>query len=232
MLPKLVLYPGERLTPKGVTVGTIYVIHGHGERYEMAGGPPPGNRQAGPGGHVADVTPPGEYTLDHAEHHTTANWPLSVVPWGAQVRERDGEIEYQVGRNWIRATGPKGTVTRAMRLFAQRSNAPLSLEQASSEARRLFVPRRGSLVSTWTYNDFGKWSWNLKRRGHRTPYFIHTTPRAEREALLDPPQYEVEQSHGCVHIRPADRDEMMSRGYLAEGTAVRILNYGMQGPPR
>ena len=231
MLPNLVIYPGEGVTADGVTVGTIYVVNGHGERYEMAGGPPPGNRQAGPGGHFADVTPAGEYTLDHAEHHVTANWPLSVVPWGSRIREHDGEIEYQVGQTWIHATGPRGTVTRAMRLFVQRSNSKITLEDASREARRMFF-RHGSLVTDWIYNDFGKWSWNLKSHGHRSAYYIHTTPRAEREALLDPPQYESEQSHGCKHIRPIDRDEMMARGYLAAGNAVRIMKYGIQGPPR
>jgi len=219
------------MTAEGVTVGTIYILHGHGEKYEMAGGPPPGNRQAGPGGHVADFTPPGEYTLDHAEHHTTANWPLSVVPWGAHIRLTEGDVEYQVGQTWILATGPRGTVTRAMQLFAQRTNVQIAPEDAAREARRLFF-QRGSLITVWTYNDFDKWSWNLKRDGHRSAYYIHTTARAERESLLDPPQYESEQSHGCVHIRPADRDEMMSRGYLAAGTAVRITKYGMRGPPR
>ena len=38
-------------------------------------------------------------------------------------------------------------------------------------------------MSSWTKNDFGGWSWNLKKNGHRTPYYIHTTPDDEAATL-------------------------------------------------
>lgn len=86
------------------------------------------------------------------------------------------------------------------------------------------------LVRSWTYNDFGKWSWNLKRNGRRTAFFVHTTPDAEL-AVLNNVRYELEQSHGCVHIKPADRDEMMNHRYLKAGTVVEVMPYGTTGPP-
>ena len=86
-------------------------------------------------------------------------------------------------------------------------------------------------MTAWVYNDFGKWSWNLKRSGRRTVYFIHTTPDAEFAAANNT-RYELEQSHGCVHIKPEDRDEMVSRGYLQAGTEVEVMPYGTMGPPR
>lgn len=38
-------------------------------------------------------------------------------------------------------------------------------------------------------------------------------------------------SHGCVHIQPVDRDEMMRKGYLKKGVVVEIKPYGEVGPP-
>jgi len=100
---------------------------------------------------------------------------------------------------------------------------PLRLYRAS---RRQGSPSGGSVAATAAAarrcggeDDSGE-QWPTDRGG------------CASTAQLDLPQYESEQSHGCVHIRPADRDEMMSRGYLAAGTAVRIMKYGMRGPPR
>ena len=74
---KLVIFPGEAKDAAGTTFGHIYVVGGAGEKYEMAGGPPPGKGSKGPGGHSAGVTPAGHYVLAHQEHHTTQNWPMS-----------------------------------------------------------------------------------------------------------------------------------------------------------
>ena len=227
-LPKIVIYPGEGKNAKGITVGTLQILNGQGETYEVAAGPPPGKSQNGEGGHTAAFTPPGEYVLGSPEHHITANWPSSVVPWGAAIRESNGVIEYQVGSLWKPATGEKGAVTSSVLLWHQRSNEPITLDDASKEARTLFFEHH-RLVTTWLKNDFGNWSWNLKRAGHRTPFYIHTTPEAEYAATNNL-SYEMQQSHGCIHIRPADRDEMRSRGYLHQGIKVEIIKYGSVHP--
>jgi hypothetical protein len=179
------------------------------------------------GGHIAEATPPGTYVLDRAEHHTSTAWPSSVVPWGAAIRESDGIIEYQDGREWKKATGPTGKVTRALQLFYSRSNVFMSVEAASREARHMFFVNHQRLTD-WTLNDFGNWSWNLTRDGRRTIFFVHTTPDAELAATNNR-RYEVEQSHGCIHITPADRDQMVTRGYLKAGTRVDVLPYGTSG---
>src|SRR5205085_1960278 len=142
---------------------------------EMAGGPPPGKGSAGPGGHAAGVTPAGQYALGQQEHHTTQNWPMSVIPWGAPLREHSGEIQYQAGAKWINATGPHGKVTQAAILWLQRSGKHVPSAQVVKEVRDLpqFRLPSGSLKPTWDLNDFGKWSWNLLKNGARSVYYIH-----------------------------------------------------------
>jgi len=94
-----------------------------------------------------------------------------------------------------------------------------------------FIKGTKTLITRWNKNDFGNWSWNLKKNGRRTPYFIHTTP-ADEASTVAGKSFEMIQSHGCVHIRPRDRDEMMADGVLKAGVEVEIMPYGRVGPPR
>ena len=88
----------------------------------------------------------------------------------------------------------------------------------------------GTLKPSWDLNDFGKWSWNLLKHGARTAYYIHTTPDDER-ATAAHKGFLLSQSHGCIHIRPLDRDDMMKKGYLHSGREVEVKHYGEKGPP-
>src|SRR2546421_9528912 len=136
---KLVIYPGEAKRGDGVTIGTIYVVGGLGEKSPMAGGPPPGKGYQDRGGHSAGQTPTGTYTLDHAEHHTTQNWPGSVIPWGAKLREEAGEVQYEANGKWYTATGANGRVVSAARLFVRRDGQNYTDEQLDEAVRVKFL---------------------------------------------------------------------------------------------
>jgi hypothetical protein len=223
-----VVYPGESRNRLGQVVGHIYVNDGP-ERFDVAGGPPTSRPIADEGGHKATRTPAGQYVLDRAEHHTTFNWPNSVVPWGARIREVDLVVQYQLDGKWVDASGPKGRVTRAFLLFYTRSRTPISEGTASRYARQLFYDDSGKLMTRWLRNDFGNWSWNLRRGVLRTVFYLHTTP--DDEATPDP-IVDLIQSHGCLHIKPRDRNVMMSKGYLKEGTVVIVKPYEDRWRPR
>ena len=102
--------------------------------------------------------------------------------------------------------------------------------------RQFFLDDKGDLLDkykVWLKNDFGVWSWRLHDLGstHRNSYFIHTTPDNE-VADAAGQAFFLGQSHGCIHVRPKDRDEMMKRGYLRPGIRVDVKRYGAIGPPR
>lgn len=220
---KLVVYPAETTNREGTIIGHIYVNDGS-EAFEVAAGEP-GSHEAEPGGHRAEITPPGQYVLDQAEHHTTRNWPGSVVPWGARIRERNEIIEYELGGTWRAASGPHGAVTSAIVLWNHRSAKHITVGIASRQAREMFYSQDdGKLMSEWLENDFGKWSWNMKRNGVRTPYFIHTTPADELATRSGKP-FELKYSHGCLHIRPNNRVKMVEKHYLAAGIEVEVKRY-------
>jgi hypothetical protein len=238
--PRWVIFPGERtdsvlmhgeLTP--IAMGTIYVLVRNKvvDTYECAGGPPPGRGFSDEGGHSGGATPAGHFILDRAEHHVTMNWPASSIPWGAYIREKDGIIEFQRGGAWIAATGPHGVVTRAQMLWEARSGRPVTFASADAAARNAFFDLRSHhLIPVWLKNDFGKWSWNLRRRGKRTAFYVHTTP-ADEKAAMKSTKLHLDQSHGCLHIQPGDRDKMVAKGYLRAGIGVQIVRYGRRGPP-
>jgi len=251
---RLVLYPGEDLrtsvtSRQGKTIslvefnevttfGHIYVVGGKGESYEAVGGPPPGHGHKDHGGHTAGRTPSGFFTLGPQEHHTTMGWPMSSIPYGAKLRVgSDGLIEYLEHGKWHMANGPGGTWTKATIRFSERDGGPAAIAEGDLEAfHQAAYDKRGNLRPEWIMNDFGEWSWNLMRDGKRTAYYVHTTPFDEAFKRLPMERDAIfmlfGQSHGCVHLLPRDRDEMMQRGYLKAGIHIQIMPYNRKGPPR
>jgi hypothetical protein len=217
----LCVYPGESRNGLGQLVGHIYVNDGP-ERFDVAGGPPTSSPIVDMGGHTATRTPPGRYVLDQAEHHTTQGWPNSVVPWGARLREVAEIVQFELNGRWVDASGPKGRVTSALLIYFIKSKRPISPGSASRRARQMFYDDAGVPMTRWSRNDFGNWSWNMKQNGRRTAFFIHTTPQDEAAGNKS---FELQQSHGCLHIRPKDRDSMVRKGYLAAGISVVVKPY-------
>lgn len=229
---RLVFFPGEKLS-HGQMVGTIYVIGGKGERYEAAGGPPKPFKDHG--GHTGEPTPKGHYTLGPKQHVIAPSWPNSAIPYGATLRIHNGECEYESDTRpgvWHVVTGPTGVVTQAVIAFARRDGTKVNVKEVTEKVRGAFIdPKTNTLRFTeWKANDFGRWGWNLRNKGGGTAYFIHTTPDDEA-ATEDKKAFFLANSHGCIHIRPRDRDEMIKLGYLKQGVGFEVRSYDEKGPP-
>ena len=232
---RLVFFPGEHTT-KRATRGTIYVIGGNGEQMKAAGGPPrPPKNAPAEGGHTVDSTPAGNYVLGPRIHVTTASWPMSVIPWGAKLRlNASGEVEFEASSGkWVVATGPNGAVTKAQMTFDQRSGLKPDLKATISDVRDIFIdPKTNALLfAEWEQNDFGRWGWNLTQGGKQTAYYVHTTPDDEATSATKKKVFLLN-SHGCVHLDPAERDAMMTAGYLKQGTPFEVRPYTETGPPK
>ena len=142
------------------------------------------------------------------------------------------EFQSDTGGAWHLATGPNGEVTKANLSFTRRDgkNTPLSVIVAG--VRNIFIdPATGALRSTtWEKNDFGRWGWNLRQNGHGTAYFVHTTPDDEA-ANAAAAAVMLANSHGCIHLVPAERDRMIALGYLKQGVDFEVRPYTETGPP-
>jgi hypothetical protein len=228
---KLEFYPGEiedldawnreideKVTKKGggfrdVTApegeGSIYVHIGRSivASYRARGGPP--SRLDDDAEHVAVPTKPGVYKLGAAHAHVTSNWYYSQIPWGAEIRKNEGGYQYRwPGRSvWLWATSnPAGTLKE-----------PLATDDFEDLPA---VTRDGMTYLIWNKNDFGKIAWNLVP----SDMYVHATADMEAKAGADAAPDAATSlacSHGCIHVDPRERDEMMKRGYL--GTDIPLV---------
>jgi hypothetical protein len=174
----------------------------------------------GPSGEDLLVTP------DDPSICTVHERPLRLNP-------SHSEVEFQVGSGgWTLATGAKGAVTAATLAFQRRDGQAPNLSTVVATVRAIFVdPKTGALrATTWEQNDFGRWGWNLRRKGQATAYFIHTTPDNEAQNTASAAVL-LANSHGCVHIVPAERDRMIAAGYLKQGVDFEVRPYSEKGPP-
>jgi len=251
---RLVFYPnvGDRtefVDHKGVkhdlvklklvtTYGHIYVIGGLGERYEAVGGPKAERSESNTGGgHSSEETPAGDYVLGPRHHHTSKNWPMSIIPYGAQLRlSARSEVEYldNDGR-WKTATGPAGTWTQATKNYHSKDGFKAEVTaQDLATFNQMAFESPGKLRPIWYGNDFGLWAWNLRtaKGGGHTGYYVHPVPADDIWFSRGVVLALVGQSHGCIHLHPKDREEMMLRGYLRPGVSFKVMSYKASGPPK
>jgi hypothetical protein len=183
------------------------------DRYDMRGGPArtqPDPRGLNFTGMPFSPTRPGAYTIAGSGAHVTAAWKFSQIPWGAALREKDGQIQFQAlaGGPWRFATGPRS-------VFAGRP------EEARFVREDFLVG--GRLPERYTDNDFGHRAVYLERGGRRQGHMIHSTPR--EEAAYGDDGIELLPSHGCEHMRPADLDEALAKGYFRPGSPFIVHGY-------
>jgi len=187
--------------------GSLYVRIGRSivASYRARGGPP--SSIYDDADHVAAVTKPGAYKLGPGHPHVTRNWYFSQIPWGAEIRKNDGGYQYRwPGRSgWSWAT----------------SNPASTLKEPLGDTDFEDLPevtRGGETLLIWNKNDFGPIAWNLVP----SDMYVHTTPDTE-QGTPHPPGAAgtLSCSHGCIHIDPRERDEMMKQGYL--GTDIPFV---------
>ena len=208
----------EKVTKKGgsyrdvsppVSEGSIYVRIGRSivACYRARGGPP--LTLIDDAKHIATPTTPGVYKLGPAHAHVTSNWYFSQIPWGAEIRKNgDG---YQVrwpGQPWAWAT-------RSPTSAFKEPFDDTDFEGLPEETRD------GETIAIWNKNDFGPIAWNISP----TDFYLHTTPDTEAGTRPAALAKSLTCSHGCVHVDPRERDEMMNRGYLGAGVPFIVRTW-------
>jgi hypothetical protein len=194
------------------------------------GGPPESRPDRENPGHTFGPTTPGTFTLGEGGAFETASWKFSQVANGTAVRDTGTDIQVQRGGAWLSVRRLKVPLTRAevMRrttaVLAARDRADgvLTAAQADAEIRGAATTGRfRPLPAEWIINDFGKVGFRLQGTAGD---IIHATPETDN-ADTAVTEGDLTLSHGCIHILPDDRKDLIEHGFLRGGVKIRVHPY-------
>ena len=187
--------------------GTIYVYVGGSivASYRARGGPP--SPLDDDGEHIAVPTKPGVYRLGAAHAHVTSNWYYSQIPWGAEYPQDRRRVPVSVARA-LRVVVGDGQPGRQAQAAARQRGLPGAARSDPRRRDRLALEQERLRADCL----------EPRPERHVCPHDAgggaggDAAPGAETSLRV---------SHGCVHIYPRDRDEMMKWGYL--GTNIPFV---------
>ncbi|MEO3405636.1 hypothetical protein AAFN85_17120 [Mucilaginibacter sp. CAU 1740] len=218
------------------------------KEFDAHGGP--STKKTGMDGHEMTPTRSGRYVVGAVEKHISygkyAYW--SGVPWGAGLKFI-GDVTYvDVNNNghwqklstyrpiWLNYYKTEMAIKNAIKVTW------LQLKVAHYSGSEVLLYDT-DLPEKWLFNDFGHVSVKyfvdrnhdgIMNRGETfMGDFIHTTPHDEaitsynRRATAAQPRFQVNlaESHGCVHVKPADVDVMIGSGYIKKGQSIVVHAY-------
>jgi hypothetical protein len=224
------LFPGERRL--------VYLIDGSPVlEAEAWCGPPTEHPAVGDEPFGAGPTDPGTFVISGSERHSTAKWKWSRVRWGSRLRPNPKDIEDLL---WEDSPGHWRSVKKVTGL--RRANVAHRFFNLYGEWR---VPE------TWLFNDFGpiairyfkdlNHDGRLDGREGLSGEMFHTTPDNEAETAKflkanpgktsDDAPVTMYESHGCIHLSPAQRDAFINAGAFKSGMKLVIHSYAERFRP-
>jgi hypothetical protein len=171
-------------------------------------------------------TTAGTYTIYLYAPYKTKTWPNSRIVWGTPLRtEADGTVSYQASGNgkWLPLIDAKGRPFR-----------PSTLTTWYFE-----LYGQHQFPTSWVFNDFGPMAvryfrdkdgdGKLSKGEHLMGEMIHTTPDNEAETARNE-AVSLESSHGCIHVKPRERDELAKAGAFKRGNKLVVHRYEVHVP--
>lgn len=209
-MAELHFYPGQHI---------LAVVDGKTvtKRFEAWGGPEHGGSDA----RMAEIpTTPGTYIVHHTHAYSTPSWSMSKIKWGTPLKDV-GPVKDDV---WYQLpSGQWGSVKK---------DVGISRSELRNYYKELY--NIDKVPDKWVFNDFGPvavryfkdLNGNKKLDGRETlsGEMIHTTPDNEAQFATGDPVV-LYPSHGCIHIRPQDRNVLQGLGLFKNGTVFIVHSY-------
>ena len=186
--------------------------------FDAVGGPK--STSIGSDGFPQGPTDSGQYVVHRCGRHSSRRYPdWSGIPWGSRLRIRGSRVQAYYNGRW----------------------RPVSVTRKMIEEYHRELYGVSKVPTKWVFNDFGHMTCYYfkdvirnrrldKKRGERVHgEFIHTTPGDEANTALKKPVILTE-SHGCVHVKPKDIDDMIKKGYMRKGNLVVVHKYTAKAP--
>jgi len=185
--------------------------------FEAMGGP----SKVGNDPYMAEEpTTAGHFIIYKTEAYRTPTWPMSKLSWGTKLRDMPskGDIWYAL---------PSGKWGGLNQLY----NTPVRsaiMEMHKELYGKAIVPE------SWVFNDFGPTAirWFKDFNGNKvldgnerlSGQMFHTTPENEAEEATGS-TIRLVPSHGCIHLKPNDRDRLFTLGAFKRGTSFTVHKY-------
>jgi len=201
------------VTPSASIVASFSAVGGPKNSFgsgELSGGP----------------TLAGEYVLFRSGQHVSKKWVWSRIAWGTPLRDQNGIAEVLIHGKWVN----QEIITQIPRdQWLDIYNDWIKPYQIST------------LPNQWVFNDFGHLTWYMAKdiNGNKRwdgiksepthNQFFHTTPDCEAATKYHL-QVSLQESHGCIHLKPMDMDSMTHCHYLATGNMVYVHDYQTSAP--
>jgi hypothetical protein len=177
-------------------------------------------------------TTPGRYVIHSYAPYRTKTWELSRVAWGTPIKTG---ADPRTGKPLILyRSGVEGAAWKPIEKLIPAATVDV--------VKALHFELYGSarVPDTWVFNDFGPMAVRYFKDANRnrklgkgealSGEMIHTTPKNEAQTALGK-DVELETSHGCIHVKPADRDRLNRAGAFAPGTDLWVHDYADAVPP-
>jgi hypothetical protein len=162
-------------------------------------------------------TTPGHYIIHSVGPYRTNTWPLSKIRWGTRLRDTSFDVLFEENPGRWSSVQKKTGLSRA---------------QVIDSYFRLYGEYR--VPDRWMFNDFGPLAIRyfrdlnrnrkLDKNEHLMGEMFHTTPDNEAQFARGQSIMMVE-SHGCIHLKPLDRDKLRNLGAFDRGTPLIIHTY-------
>jgi hypothetical protein len=164
-----------------------------------------------------EPTTPGRYVIHSMHPYRTPTWVYSKIKWGTPIKEVKNDIWYQL------TNGKWGSVQK---------DTGLTKKVVMAEYFRLY--KKAGVPKSWVFNDFGPIAIRyfkdlnnnrtLDKNESLSGQMIHTTSDNEAE-YAQGKKVDLKNSHGCIHIRPQDRDTITALGLFKKGSTFVVHRY-------
>lgn len=166
-----------------------------------------------------EPTWPGQYIIHSTSPYRTPTWPASKLAWGTKLRDmpKINDVWYEL------PSGKWGSVQKDVGF-------------SRVEITKMYFQLYGKVTvpSFWVFNDFGpisiRWFKDLNNNkvldGKETlsGQMFHTTPQDEANTALGK-KVNLTPSHGCIHLKPKDRDLLIAKKAFAPKTLFIVHKY-------
>lgn len=171
-----------------------------------------------PDGHEAGPTDAGDYVIAYCAKHRSRRYPQwSSIPWGSPLKQEGDRLLVLLDGRW-------------QDVFKLTGASPDAVESYYQELYGI-----EKIPDKWVFNDFGHLTCymfkDLNRNGRLDRptekihgEFFHTTPPDEAATSVHTP-VRLGPSHGCIHLKPLELDDMVRRKFMCKGARVVVHRY-------